>query len=167
MYKFGIALLLAGSLRAQLAPVDFTGTWNMDARLSESAHQDVAIGPVTMVITQTPTEISIQTTRQESKKSTPVRETLTYRLDGTESKTSPDAQHSVTTKAHWDGEALVAETIRNVQDSTVTTSHIHRLGAGGRELVIEKTLTVQHGYQFPNAKTTGRGKDVFVKSGAK
>ena len=28
---------------------------------------------------------------------------------------------------------------------------------------MDKTLTVQHGYQFPGAHNTGSGKDVFVK----
>ncbi len=163
MHKLGLAVLIAGSLLSQQAGVNLSGTWSMDVNRSESAHQDVAIGPVTMIITQTDADLTIETLRQETKSSVPVRETLAYKLDGSESKTSADPEHSVMTKAHWDGAALVTETTRNVRDSTVTTLHAHRLGAGGREMVVEKTLMVQHGYQFPGARTTGRGTDIFVK----
>jgi len=162
MCKVALAVLAAVSLWGQKNPVDLTGTWRMDPSRSESAHQDVAIGPVTMVITQTGADVTIETIRQETNKSAPVREVLSYKLDGSESKTSADPEHSVVTKAHWDGAALIAETTRNVKDSTVTTLYAHRLNARG-ELVIEKTLMVQHGYQFAQAKTTGRGTDVFVK----
>ena len=38
---------------------DFSGAWFMDPSRSESAHQAVPIGPVTLVIKQTPAEISL------------------------------------------------------------------------------------------------------------
>ena len=43
--------------------------------------------------------------------------------------------------------------------------HVFSLDASGKELTIDKTFTVQHGYQFQGAKNTGSGKDVFIKRG--
>ncbi len=158
-----LLLFVPDALGQEAARSDFSGTWNMDANRSESAHQDVPIGSVVLVILQTPTEITIETTRKESKQSGLFYEKLTYKLDGTETTATGDAGAKVTTKARWDGAKLVTETTRNIQDSTVTTLYSQSLGAGGREMTIEKSLTVQHGYQFAGSTTTGRGTDVFVK----
>jgi len=158
-------LLCAAGVTAQnLARADFSGAWAMDARRSESAHQDVPIGPVNLVITQDASEIAIETTRKESKASAVFHEILKYRLDGTELTMVGDGGSKVTTKARWDGPKLVTETARNIQGSTVTTLYVQSLAPGAREMTIEKSLTVQHGYQFEGAKTTGRGTDIFVKS---
>ena len=157
-----VILFLAFQATSPTSP-DLSGTWVMDFTRSESAHQDVPIGPVTVVIKQTPAEITIDTARKPTKTGAAVHEIVTYNLDGTESENSNRGKSIITAKAHWDGETLVTETTRNIQDSTVTTIYNHHLQASGREMVIEKSLTVQHGYQFQGAKTTGRGKDVFVK----
>jgi len=144
-------------------PGDFTGTWTMDPTRSESAHQDVPTGTATLVIRLTDSELSMETTRNEADK--PFHEILTFRLDGSETSGTGDGGVRVTGKAHWDGPKLVVETSRNVQDSTVTTLYVHTLSANRRDLTIDKTLTVQHGYQGGNsAPTTGHGKDVFVRA---
>jgi hypothetical protein len=140
---------------------NFTGTWKMDPARSESAHQDVPSGASTLVIQLTPTELSIETIRSEE--ANPFRETLTFKLDGSETASTGDGGVKVSGKAHWDGTKLVIETTRNVQDSTVTTLYVHTLSPNGRDLIIDKTLTVQHGYQGASAPTTGHGKDVFVR----
>ncbi len=154
----------AGAMAQDVAHTDFSGEWAMDARRSESSHQDVPIGPVSLAISQDASEISIETTRKETKGSPLFHEVLRYRLDGAELVMNGEGGAKVTTKARWDGPKLVTETTRNLQGSTVTTLYVQSLAAGGREMKIEKSLTVQHGYQFEGAKTTGRGTDVFVKS---
>jgi hypothetical protein len=70
-------------------------------------------------------------------------------------------------KAHWEGTDLVTETVRNLNESTVTTRWVLKMDALSKELTIKKTLTVQHGYQSPDAKNVGTGADVFVKIGSK
>ncbi len=132
---------------------DFSGAWKMDPSRSESAHQAVPIGPVTLLIKQTPEEIAIETRRATN------REILTYKLDGSETTTN-----GITCRARWDGPKLILGTTRNVQDSTITTLQEHSLDPSGRELTIHKTLTVQHGYQFEGAKSSGSGTDVFIKT---
>lgn len=144
------------------ALTDFCGTWKMDPSRSESAHQAVPIGLVTLVIKQTPAEVSIETRKAENNKSAISSETLTYRLDGAENTTgAPEAP--IKAKAHWNGAKLVTETVRTLQGSTFTTKYVLSLDASGREMTIDKTLTIQHGYQAQQANNIGTGKDVFVK----
>ncbi len=148
---------------AQSTAPDLSGTWTMDPDRSESAHQDVPIGPITVGIRQTATEITIDTARKATPKAVATHEILVFQLNGSESVDRNPGMSLLKVKAHWEGGTLVTETTRNIQDSTITTVHTHHLEASGRDLIIEKTLTVQHGYQFEGAKTTGRGKDTFVR----
>ena len=142
---------------------DFSGVWQMDLSRSDSAHQAVPIGPVTLIIKQTAAELSIETRRAQKDKSAISSETLTFKLDGSENTIVGNFGVQIEAKAHWDGTKLITETTRNIQGSTVTTMHVFSLDASGKELTIDKTLTVQHGYQSQGANNTGRGKDVFTK----
>jgi hypothetical protein len=142
---------------------NFSGTWKMDPARSESAHQAVPIGPVTLVIKQTALEFRIETRRTGRGETAVQSEILTYRLDGTESMAAAQTGAPVKTKAHWDGNKLVTETERNVQGSSVTTVYIHSLDSKGKELTVDKTLLVQHGYEFGGSKSYGTGRDVFIK----
>jgi hypothetical protein len=141
----------------------FSGTWKMDPARSESAHQAVPIGPVTLVINQTALDLRIETRRSERGGTAIQSETLTYRLDGTESTIAAETGVPVKTRAHWNGGKLVTETERKVQGSSVTTVYIHSLDPKGKELTVDKTLLVQHGYEFGGSKSYGTGRDVFIK----
>jgi len=161
---FVIAVLFSRHAGAQDA-TDYSGVWKMDASRSDSAHQAVPIGPVTLVIQQNPSNISIETRRVQKQKPTLAVERLTYELDGTEKSVAGSSGTAIKVKARREGSKLVTETTRIIDGSTVTTMHVYSLDAGGKELSIDKTLTIQHGYQsFEGAANTGRGKDVFVKS---
>jgi hypothetical protein len=158
-----VALLFSRQANAQQTP-DFSGVWQMDASRSESAHQAVPIGPVTLIIKHNAAQLSIETRRTQKQKPRISTETLTFMLDGSENSIVGNSGAQIQAKAHWDGTKLITETVRNIEGSTVTTMHIFSLDASGKELTIDKTLTVQHGYQFEGANNTGKGKDVFVKS---
>jgi hypothetical protein len=80
---------------------------------SESAHQAVPIGPVTLVIKQTATELSIETRRSDTDKSQIHSETLTYKLDGSESTVAGTDGTPIKSQAHWKGTKLVTATMRN------------------------------------------------------
>ena len=157
-----LALVLPIASTAQSA-IDFAGTWKMDAARSESAHQAVPIGPVTLIIKQTATEVSIETKRAEARKSS---EILTYKLDGSESTTTGTDGAPIKCKAHWEGANFITGTTRNIQGATITTLYVHSLDPTGTELTIHKTLNVQHGYQFEGAKSYGTGTDVFIRTKA-
>jgi hypothetical protein len=144
---------------------NFSGTWKSDAARSESAHQAIPIGPITLIISQTATEISIETKTRVKDRPLIANEKLIYRLDGAETTMAGNSGAPIVCKAHWDGADLVTETVRNL-GSTVTTSWVLRMDARGKELTIKKTLTVQHGYQSPDAKNVGTGTDIFVKTRA-
>jgi len=148
--------------------IDLSGVWRMDASRSESAHQAVPIGPITLVIRQTARDLSIETRRGEKGSSSVSTETLTFRLNGLESSAVGSYGSLIKLKAHWDGPKLIAETVRNVEDATVCTMQVFSLDASGKELTVDKTLTIQHGYQSPGANNNnvGKGKDVFVRAKA-
>jgi len=146
------ALVLPSASQAQGKP-DFSGTWKMDQTRSESAVQNEPIGPVTLVIAQTPAEVRIETTRAQGSS------VVTYNLDGSEIKIPGG-----TAKSHWDGTTLVVEAVRDIQGQTVTTRETRRLSADGNEMLVETMLVVQHGYSLRGTPNYGAGKDVFVRS---
>ena len=145
------------------AGVDLSGTWKLDAARSESAHQAVPIGAVILVIHQSPTGITVETRRTEAGKSEVQTEILRYLPNGAEMTTTIQ-DLPVKTKAHWDGNKWITETERTINGASVTTRNVHTLNSNGKELKVEKTLMVQHGYQFPGAKNYASGTDIFVKS---
>ncbi|HEY4088466.1 MAG TPA: hypothetical protein VGM43_21190 [Bryobacteraceae bacterium] len=162
---FVILLALAGFVASAAAQSqnDFSGTWTMDPSRSESAHQDVPVGSSTMVIRVADGGLAIETIRGEEGKPAAFHETLNFKLGGPETTSQGDGGTPVTGKARWEGTKLVVETARSIQGSTVTTLYVHTLSADGREMTIDKTLTIQHGYQGVGARTSGHGKDIFVR----
>ncbi len=147
-------------------PTGFTGKWKMDPDRSESAHQAVPIGPVTLVVEQNENDLVIETRRSDSKSSKIQIESLSYKLDGSETTLAGKDGAPITTKARWEGANLVTSTVRSIQGSTVTTLNIHSIDAQARIMTVHRTLTVQHGYQSEGAQSYGTGTDVFVRTGA-
>ena len=143
-------LALPSTVRAQAKP-DFSGTWMMDPSRSGSAVQSEPIGPVTVVITQTPTDLRIATTRAGGTS------TATYTLDGSEN-TIPTG----TAKTHWEGTTIVTETISDVKGQTVTTKQSRSLNAAG-EMLVDTILVVQHGYSLKGTPNYGAATDVYTR----
>ena len=146
------SLVSLSSVYAQGKP-DFSGTWKMDSSRSESAAQAEPIGPVTLVIVQTSNDVKIETTRAQGSSK------VTHKLDG--SKVTV-ANGTLTT--HWDGAKLVTEGVYDVNGSAVTMTEIRTLAPGGNEMLVEKTVVVQHGYpdSLKGTQNYVGGKDVFV-----
>ena len=143
-------IAIASTSHAQGRP-DFSGTWSMDLSRSESAMQAEPVGPTTVTIEQTATDLRMTTTRDG--KST----TVVYRLDGT-----PSAIPGGTATSRWNGSSLVTESVRTIQGQTVTTNETRRLSAND-ELLVESVLVVQHGYTIRGAQNYGSGRDVFTR----
>jgi len=151
-----IALLfLPASAHAQRT-VDFSGTWTMDLARSESSQQGDPVRPVTFVITQLPTQVRIETTRGERT------ENVLYPLG--RSRAFAAASGEAHPEAYWEGERLVTETQRPVNGYTVTVKESRTLAPEGREMTVETTVIVQHGYSMPGAKNYGTSKDVFTRT---
>lgn len=135
---------------------DFSGTWTMDRERSESAMQEQPIGPVTVSITQTGTNVTIHTTRDGKP------EVTTYTIE--EMRNGPGVIGAGTRRAYWDGLKLVTEGAGNVQGQTVSVRESRTLNATRTEMTIESTVTVQHGYTFRGARNYATAKDIYTRT---
>ena len=147
-----ISCALLSSTTAQTKP-DFSGTWRFDPTRSDSATYPELSRPVTLVITQTATAVRIDTTRKS----------------GTTSEVAKFGSNEPLTvlgaaTARWRGETLLVDIIRDIQGQSVTVHQEMTLSADGRELVVESTVNVQHGYSVGGAKVYGAGKDTFIRA---
>jgi len=155
-----VALLFLPLTAHAQRSTDFSGTWSMDLSKSESSQQGAAVKPVTFVITQMPTQVRIETVRGERT------ENVLYPIRGSARGATGTSGASGTAhpEAYWEGDNLVTETQRQVNGYTVTVKEARTLGPTGREMTVETTVIVQHGYSMPGAKNYGTSKDVFVKA---
>jgi hypothetical protein len=142
-------------LTAQTRP-DHSGTWTMDEARSESPTHEGFTGPVVWVIKQTPQELAVDIKRG------PRAVTLTYKLYDKQ-PTGPSTEGVPSFRGYWDGDRLVTETAQNIQGQTVTTKEIRTLQAGGRELVVERLIIVEHGYTLKGTQNYNTAKDVFTR----
>lgn len=151
-------LFLPLTIHAQ-AIRDFSGTWTMDPARSEAAQQGEAVKPVTFVITQGAAQVRIETMRGNEK------ENVLYPLGKSHgSGAAPSSTASGHPEAYWEGDKLVTETQRAVNGYTVTVKEARTLGQSGKDMTVETTVIVQHGYSMPGAKNYGTSKDVFVRA---
>ncbi len=163
MARTVLTALLAGLVvvcpaAAQSKP-DFSGTWTMDEARSESAHYPDFVGPVVVVITQTPTELTVETRRGGTSSF------LTYRIGEAprvETATPADAKLGPPFNSYWNGSSLVCETVQNVP-YTVRNKEVRTLSDDGREMIVETTMIVEHGYTLSGTKNYGTGMDHYRK----
>lgn len=88
-------------------------------------------------------------------------------MDGSETEKPAPDNGPYKWKAQWDGAKLNTQVHRNINRATVTTTEALSLGEGGKELIVDRTLTVQHGYDLRGARNYASAKDVFVKAQAR
>jgi hypothetical protein len=153
MTSLVFALFAAALPLLQAAPAarpDFSGTWTLDRTRSQSPES------ITLTITQTATEISIESTRDGTKS---VRK---YPIEP-EGKPNPAGLDSSHPRAYWSGDKLVAEGAGNIQGQTVSTRETHSLNGAGTEMTVESIIIVQHGYSFGGTRNYGSAKDVFTR----
>ena len=150
-------LLIPLVVAAPSDTADFSGKWKMDPARSETAHSSPTPDAVSLVIKQTPTDVTIETLRNSQS------EILVYNLDGSVSKKPAQNNGPFEWRARWEGSKLVMETHRSVNGATVTILETLTLGPKGKELTVDRKLTVQHGYTMRGAKNYSSGTDVFVR----
>lgn len=145
---------------------DFTGTWQMDMTRSESAAQRAdasPIGPVTVAIDQTASQVAIDTTRDGQLQE------VRYTFGGTNPQpVGTSGSDEVTLQpagAQWRGEELITTTMYRVNGMAVKQVQTRRLMSGGREMHVETRLEMQHGYEtnHPEYKSGSVVRDVFTK----
>lgn len=147
-------------LNAQTA-ADFSGTWTMDLSRSDAAAQGTPIGPVTIVIRQTPDEVRIETTQNG------LAQAVTYVPEGAKQVVADDTAGTF----RWEGPQLVTNLVTHISKQAVTVAEARRLNAVGSEMTVAVTLVVQHGYSgttiAPGARNppnTATGTNVFLKA---
>lgn len=150
-----LALTLIAQATTAAKP-DFSGTWSMDRGRSESAMQEQPIGPVTVSITLNATTLTIHTTRDGKP------EVATYTIENMPN--APGVIGAGTRRAYWDGLKLVTEGAGNVQGQTVSVREARSLNANRTEMIVESTVTVQHGYTFRGARNYATAKDIYTRA---
>jgi hypothetical protein len=153
-----LSLFLPHAIHAQPTR-DFSGSWTMDLARSESAHQGEPFKDVRFVIAQGAAQVRIETTRGNE------REDVLYPLGRARSSGGPVASTaSGHPEAYWEGDKLVTETQRLVSGYTVTVKEARTLGSDGKDMTVETTVIVQHGYSMRGVKNYGASTDVFVRA---
>ena len=66
-------------------------------------------------------------------------------------------------RGHWDGDRLIAESTQDIGGQTVTTREVRFLQNDGREMIVERVVQVEHGYSVRGARSYGSGRDTFVR----
>ena len=156
---FASFVLAANPSPAQSRP-DFSGTWIMDATRSQSAVQNEPVKSMTVVITQAPIDVRIETKRDERV------QTITYKPGSADSLSAVNARSNLLSSTwYWDGPRLVTETLSDINGATMRTRQVHTLDPAGTEMTVETLLVVEHGYTLRGAQNYGVGKDVFKKAG--
>ena len=144
------AIVLPFTARAQTKP-DFSGTWTLDASKSDAPMGRGGRGGPPGPITITQAADTLTQKRGE--------QTLTYKLDGSESSNEVQGRGGVQTvksKAHWEGSKLVIESTREIQGFELTTKEERTLSADGKEMTVQTTASTPQG--------DINNKQVFTKS---
>ena len=148
---------------------NFSGTWVMDMTRSESAAQastDSPRIPVRLEITNSPSSVTIHILRDGSS------ETVSYSFERTNQGVVGTGDNAtgrkvINANARWEGPILVTQTVYSVSGMATTKVEKYRLSAGGREMIVESELQMQHGYESNGRGPAGysTAKDVYVKDG--
>ena len=149
-----VVLTAPGVAQTPQTPIDFSGTWALDESRSVSATHEGFVGPVTWTITQSAKAMIVDIKRG------PKQFTLTFRLFE-KPPLGPGSEGIPSYRGYWDGNQLVTETAQNIQGQTVTTKEIRTLLNGGREMLVERLVNVEHGYTLRGAQSYNTAKDYF------
>ena len=150
------AVLALGTTPTAQPATDFSGTWTMDESRSVSATQDAFVSPVVWTIQQAERVVIVDIKRG------PKQFTLKFPMLKTTPAGPPDEVPS--SRAFWNQDRLVTELAQNIQGQAVITREEWSLQAGGRELLIERLVRVEHGYTMRGARSYNTAKDIFVKA---
>jgi hypothetical protein len=141
---------------------DFSGTWTMDLTRSEAAAQGTPIGPVTVAIRQMPEELRIETTRNGRT------ETVRYLPAAVKAVAAGELIGAF----RWEGSKLITTLVTDINKQAITVQEARSLDPAGREMTVELTLVVEHGYQSggtglvrsQNSPNTSKGINIFLKT---
>ena len=108
-----------------------------------------------------PEELRIDTTRNGKT------ESVRYLPASANAKSSDELLGSF----RWDGSKLRTSLVTDINKQAITLEEVRSLDAAGREMTVELTLVVEHGYQSggtgvcsQNSPNSSKGINVFVKA---
>ena len=145
---------------------DVSGTWQMDMTRSESAAQRADASPsrpVRVVIDQSASHVAIETDRDGE------RQNIRYSFGDTPPQpVGTSGTDEVTVQpagVQWRDDGLMTTAMYRVNGMAVKQVQTRRLMPGGREMVVETRLEMQHGYEtnHPEYKSGTVVKDVYTK----
>ena len=149
------AVVFPVALFAQQKP-DLSGRWLMDTTRSQSTQSDPR--PVTVVITQRGDEhhIAEYSFDNEAKP----------KAIGTSGRSTATGTGTI---MQWDGNQLVTSTPYSINDAPLTVLERRSLSPDGSEMTVERTVTVQHGYESRGGSPSTADKnyparDVFIRA---
>lgn len=146
-------------LTAQPRP-DFSGTWVMDTRRSDSAQatNSTRISSATLQIAQSDREVRIDAVRNG------VAQAARYPLRSAEPPRAVGTSGSIGSVVEWDGDTLVTITPHSVNGMAVTTTERRTLSPDGREMTVVSTLRVEHGYSGTGSVNfSSPSTDVYIR----
>jgi hypothetical protein len=153
------ALTLSFAAAQSPATPDLSGTWTMDATRSQSPVQNEPVKSMTLVVKHTPSDLSIETTRDGRP------QTITYRRGSPEALVDGAARTGTLAAIFYvEGSKLVTEAVSDVNGMTVRHKAIYTLDAAGAELTVESLTVVEHGYTIRGGQNYGFVKDIFKKT---
>ena len=182
-----LSLLLIVPVAAQRR-ADFSGTWVLDEKRSESplltnGQFSVPVS-VTLEIAQTENEVRIDTVRDGGREvrhypfaSTDVPQAVgtsgSFGIASESDESVPDAGGLGTAGRNGrlvslDGNTLETITPHKVNGMTVTTTERRTLSANGREMIVVTQLVVHHGYEGSGtnvSNVSSPARDVYVRQG--
>ncbi len=153
-----VAAVLASPNAVSQSSPDFSGTWTIDRERSESPHQGDAFTPPTYVITQTASEVTIETLRGTA------RSVARYAIGPATAPQQPltaQGEARPAGRAYWAGASLVTEGQNSIQGQTVSVRETRTLDASGTTMTLQTLLVVQHGYTLKGAQNYGAATDVY------
>ena len=159
---FLLSLVTTVTLDAQQAN-DFTGTWTMDATRSASAApgQAARVFRATQVIATRGTRLDVETVRDGEQRMArfALQESLPPQPVGT------SGEMGAGTIVKWDGWELTTSTPMQINGAAVTVFEKRTLSGNRREMHVETSVRVEHGYEGKGVTTSEPIKDVYVRSG--
>ena len=153
--------LLAASLLTLTQPTpmpDFSGHWRMVPERSGSPTQSQPVSDMTFIIEHAGDQIRLET---RINNDAPV--TSTYLL-GPAPKLPADALGAGQQRAYWDGKRLIVERGGAISGQTVSSTQALTLSPDRSEMIVERTVIVQHGYTLRGTNNYATVKDVFVRA---
>jgi len=154
LLTIGIALTLSTAVSPQTRP-DLSGSWKLDEERSISPTYPGFVGPVVWVITQSPETMTVEVHR--GPRTFSIAYTLFDKLPAGAAPKPPSY------RGYWQGESLTTESTQDIEGQTVQTRETRSLASGGREMIVERLVQVEHGYNVRGARSYASGRDVFVK----